>query len=168
MHVALRSSLLLLAAIGIQVPAQQEQDRASIKALVQEEGNAWNRGDAKAFAAHFAEDGSFTNIVGMQTYGRTPFQAQHQYIFTTIYKGSHNELTIGRLKFVRPDVAIADVDGVLSNMISPPRGTPLFPDGSMHVKLQLVLSKQDGAWQIDSFHNVTVNPAATGGPPSTR
>lgn len=166
MHVALRSSLLFLAAtFPIAASAQQPQDRAAIQAIVQNESDAWNRGDSKAFAAPFAEDGSFTNIVGMQTYGRAPFQAQHQYIFTTIYKGSHNELTIGRLKFVRPDIAIADVDGVLSNMISAPRGTPLFPDGSMHVKLQLVLSKQNGAWQIDSFHNVTVNPALSGPPP---
>ena len=166
MHVALRSSLLLLStALPIAAPAQQEADRAAIQHIVQDESDAWNRGDAAAFAARFAENGSFTNIVGMQTYGRAPFQAQHQYIFTTIYKGSHNELTLGKVNFIRPDVAIADVDGVLSKMVSVPAGTPLFPDGSVHVKLQLVLSKENGDWQIDSFHNVTVNPALTGPPP---
>ncbi|WP_419805889.1 SgcJ/EcaC family oxidoreductase [Terriglobus sp.] len=168
MHVALRSSLLFLAAtLPTAVSAQQPQDRAAIQAIVQNESDAWNRGDAKAFAESFAENGSFTNIVGMQTYGRAPFQAQHQYIFTTIYKGSHNEFTLGKVSFVRPDVAVADVDGVLSKMVHVPPSTPLFPDGSMHVRLQLVLSKEHGTWQIDSFHNVTVNPAAADGPPPT-
>lgn len=161
MHVALRTSLLsLLIALTVNAAGQKPQDRAAIQAIVQGQSDAWNRGDAKAFSAPFAEDGSFTNIVGMQTYGRAPFQAQHERIFSTIYKGSHNDLTLGRVKFIRPDVAIADVDGVLANMVSRPPDTPVFPDGTMHVKLQLVLSKQNGAWQIDSFHNVTVNPAA--------
>ena len=166
MRVVLRSSLLFLTAtLPTAALAQQEADRNAIQHLVQDEQDAWNHGDAAAFAAHFADNGSFTNIVGMQTYGRAPFQAQHQRIFTTIYKGSHNEFTLGHVNFVRPDVAIADVDGVLSKMVSVPPGTPLFPDGSTHVKLQLVLSKENGAWQIDSFHNVTVNPAISGPPP---
>ena len=169
MHVALRSSLLVLSStLPIALPAQQQADRAAIQAIVQNESDAWNRGDAKAFAAPFAEDGSFTNIVGMQTYGRAPFEKQHQLIFATIYKGSHNELTLSHLKFVRPDVAVADINGVLSKISSTPPGTPLFPDGSVHVKLQLVLSKEHGGWQIDSFHNVTVNPKAAGGQPSAR
>lgn len=166
MQTALRVLLLLLcAAFPITTTAQQDADRAAIQHIVQDEQDAWNRGDAAAFSAHFADNGSFTNIVGMQTYGRAAFQAQHQYILSTIYKGSHNELTLGKVNFVRPDVAIADVDGVLSKMVHVPAGSPTFPDGSMHVKLQLVLSKENGTWQIDSFHNVTVNPAMAGGPP---
>jgi uncharacterized protein (TIGR02246 family) len=169
MHPALRTSVVFLAVVLPLVARAQPQDEAAaksaIQAIVQDEADAWNRGDAAAFSAHFAPDGSFTNIVGMQSYGRVPFQAQHQRIFSTIYKGSHNEFTIGRIHFIRPDVAVADIDGVLSHMVSVPPDTPLFPDGTMHVKLQLVLSQQNGAWQIDSFHNVTVNPHVTGGPP---
>ncbi len=127
---------------------------------MQTESDAWNRGDAKAFAAPFALDGSFTNIVGMQTYGRAPFEKQHNLIFTTIYKGTHNELTIGHLHFVRPDVAIADVDAVLSKIPQVPAWVPLGADGALHTKLQLVLSKNNGTWQIDAFHNVPVNASA--------
>ena len=144
--------LFLTALLPLAIHAQQDAEKAAIQQLLQDETDAWNRGDAKAFAAHFAPDGSFTNRVGMQTYGRAPFEAQHQ-------------RTLGRVNFIRPDVAIADIDGVLSKVVTTPPGTPLFPDGSLHVKLQLVLSKENGTWQIDSFHNVTVNPAAAGGPP---
>ena len=140
-------------------------DRTAIAAIVQDEQEAWNRGDAKAFAAHFASDGSFTNIVGMQTYGVEPFTKQHERIFATIYKGSSNEFTLGKLRFIRPDVAVADVDSVLSKTAAVPPGVALGADGAVHTKLQLVLSKEHGVWQIDAFHNVVVNAAAAGGPP---
>ncbi len=166
MHLALRTSAVFLAALSpVTVHAQQDQDKAAIQSIVQAEQDAWNRGDADAFSTHFAADGSFTNIVGMQTYGRVPFQQQHARILSTIYKGSHNEFTIGTLRFIRPDVAIADVDGILSKIVRVPPGSPVFPDGSIHVKLQLVLSKENGTWQIDAFHNVVVNPALAGGIP---
>ncbi len=164
MNATLRSSILLLSALlPLAAHAQQNDDKAAIQAIVQDEQDAWNRGDAKAFASHFAGDGSFTNIVGMQTYGLEPFLKQHERIFATIYKGSHNEFTLGILRFVRPDVAVADVDSVLSKTVSVPPGVVLGPDGAMHTRLQLVLSKEHGVWQIDAFHNVAVNPAA--GPP---
>ncbi len=145
--------------------AQSQADQAAIQSIVQEEQEAWNRGDAQAFAAHFAPDGSFTNIVGMQTYGVEPFLKQHEHIFSTIYKGSHNELKLGRTQFIRPDVAVADVDSVLSHFVSVPPGTPLGPDGAVHTRLQLVLSKENGKWRIDAFHNVVLNPAFAAGPP---
>lgn len=167
MQPALRTSVVFLVALfPVAAHSQQDQDKAAIQAIVQAETEAWNRGDAEAFSTHFALDGSFTNIVGMQTYGRVPFQKQHAYIFSTMYKGSHNEFAIGTLRFIRPDVAIADVDGVLSKIVRVPPGSPVFPDGSIHVKLQLVLSKENGMWQIDAFHNVVVNPALAGALPS--
>jgi hypothetical protein len=34
----------------------------------------------------------------------------------------------------------------------------------MHTRLQMVLSKEHGVWQIDAFHNVAVSPALAGPP----
>lgn len=152
-------------ALPLTTHAQADQDRAAIQSIIQDAQDAWNQGDAHAFAAHFAQDGSFTNILGMQTYGIEPFEKQHERIFSTIYKGSHNELKLGRLRFVRPDVAIADIDSALSKFVSAPPGTPLGSDGAIHTRLQLVLSKEHGKWQIDAFHNVVLNPAFASGVP---
>jgi len=158
-------ALSVLSTCYLLASAQTPQDRTAIQAIVSDEQEAWNRGDAKAFSVHFAADGSFTNVVGMQTYGVAPFQKQHAYILSTIYKGSHNEFTISKLRFIRPDVAIADVDSVLSKTVSVPPGLALWPDGALHTKLQLVLSKENGIWQIDAFHNVAAAPTQPGGHP---
>ena len=160
------ASLLWIACLLIPMSsyAQAPADKTAIQAIVQRLQSAWNRGDAEAFAANFAADGSFTNVIGMQTYGKAPFLKQHERIFSTIYKGSHNEFTIGTLRFIRTDVAVADVDSVLSKAIELPPGILPYPDGSVHAKLQVVLSKENGTWQIDAFHNVAVNPAISAQP----
>jgi uncharacterized protein (TIGR02246 family) len=64
------------------------QDIAAIEAVVSAQADAWNQGNAKGFAVRFAEDGSFTNIIGMTFYGREAFEQRHAEIFRTIYKGS--------------------------------------------------------------------------------
>ncbi len=154
--VVLSSSVATLAQAGSAADEQQ------IRAVVQSEGDAWNRGDAQAFAAHYAEDGSFTNVIGQQLYGRDAFIAQHARIFSTIYKGSHNTFVIGKIKFLRPDVAVVDIDGTLSGATRLPPGLKAGDDGAVHVKLQEVMTKEKGSWWIAAFHNVAVYPLPPG------
>jgi len=143
---------------GMSQSPSDAADRAAIQAVVDSESEAWNRGDAEAFAAHYAEDGSFTNVIGMQLYGKKGFVAQHQRIFSTIYKGSHNTLTVGHVKFVRPDVAVVDVDSALGGFHELPPGLKAGSDGALHTKLQMVMTKENGAWWVAAFHNVAVAP----------
>lgn len=138
--------------------AQGAEDKLAIEAVVQSQSAAWNRGDAEAFGKDYAEDGSFTNVVGQQLYGRKAFVKQHALIFSTIYKGSHNTLSVGKTKFLRPDVAVVDIDGVLKGASQLPPGLKPSEDGALHVKLQEVMTKENGKWQIASFHNVAVYP----------
>jgi uncharacterized protein (TIGR02246 family) len=141
---------------------QNKDDEAQIRAIVQQESDAWNSGDALAFGAHYAEDGSFTNVIGQQLYGRQAFIDQHARIFSTIYKGSHNSLVVGKIKFLRPDVAVVDIDGTLSGANRLPPGLKAQEDGALRVKLQEVMTKEKGSWWIAAFHNVAVYPLPPG------
>jgi uncharacterized protein (TIGR02246 family) len=160
-------STLLPGALAAQnaaaAPAANDSE-AQIRAIVDSETDAWNRGDAEAFGAHYAEDGSFTNVIGQQLYGRKAFIAQHSGIFSTIYKGSRCVFTIGKIKFLRPDVAVVDIDGILTGAKRLPPGLKAQDDGALHVKLQQVMTKENGGWQIDAFHNVAVYPLPPGPP----
>jgi uncharacterized protein (TIGR02246 family) len=144
--------------VSILAQTNNTGDEAQIRAIVQSEGDAWNRGDAQAFGSHYAEDGSFTNVIGQQLYGRDAFIAQHARIFSTIYKGSHNSFVIGKIKFLRPDVAVVDIDGVLTGARQLPPGLKAQADGALHAKLQEVMTKENGSWWIAAFHNVAVYP----------
>jgi uncharacterized protein (TIGR02246 family) len=139
------------------------QDEAAIRKLVDDEVTAWNAGDARAYAGRFSQDGSMTNIGGQVMYGHEEFEKVHARIFSTVYKGSRLKMSIGRLRFVTPEVAIVDANVELGN-ITGTLAIPVSADGVLHTRLLQVLVKREGAWWIEAYHNVAVRPP-TAGPP---
>ena len=103
-------------------------ETAAIEALVAGLTDAWNRGDAKAFSARFAADGSFTNVLGIVAYGREIFELRHAEIFSAIYKGSLLQQSIGKLPFIRREIAIVDVDAAMSGYRKLPPGVQAGAD----------------------------------------
>ena len=157
--------LLMAALLPLSGAAEQpSKDETQIRTIVQSESDAWNRGDADGFGAHYAENGSFTNVIGEQLYGRKAFIAQHAQIFSTIYRGSHCILPISKITFLRPDIALVEIDGTVSGASRLPPGLKAAADGALHVKLLEVMSKEKGSWLIQLFHNVGVYPLPPGEP----
>jgi hypothetical protein len=73
---------------------------------------------------HVTEDVSFT--IGAVRYGRAEFVKRHIEIANTIFKGTTPKSSIAKLRFVRQDVAIADVSGeIVGFPKTPPQGCPL-------------------------------------------
>jgi uncharacterized protein (TIGR02246 family) len=133
-------------------------DQLSIERLIASLEDAWARGDADAFATRFVEDGTFTNVLGMFFRGRDAFRERHDIVFKTVFKASKLALRIAALRFIRPDVAIADTDAELRDVTSPPSGLTAMPDGTVMTKLLMVLVKEHGDWWISAYHNVAVAP----------
>ena len=142
-------------------------DRAAIEAVLTRQSAAWGAGNAGAFAADAQEGVVFTNVVGMFSIGRAPFIAQHEHIFSTIYKGSRMEQEIVAITLVRPDVAIVDTLTKLVDAPHRPPGVELI-DGALRSRLEQVMVKDGTEWKVASFHNVAVNPAFSKGAPPPR
>ncbi len=139
-----------------------EDIRREIAAVVAAEDDAWNRGDAQAFAARVLPDVVFTNVVGMFSVGKAPFLAQHERIFATIYKGSVNHQEIQHVTMLKPDVAIVDTLSIVKGAKHVPPGIELI-DGAIQARLEQVLVRNESGWWVASFHNVAVNPAVLAG-----
>jgi uncharacterized protein (TIGR02246 family) len=133
-------------------------DQLSIEHLLASLGDAWARGDAGAYADRFANDGTFTNFLGMFFQGRDAFRERHDAVFKTVFKGSTLTLRIEALRFIRFDVAIADVDAELRGLKAVPGGLTAMADGSVRTKLLMVLVRERGEWWISAYHNVAVAP----------
>jgi uncharacterized protein (TIGR02246 family) len=129
-------------------------DEAAIQQLVGELADAWNRGDAQAYGARYREDATFTNVNGTFHVGREEFNRRHEEIFRGIFKGTTLALTTRALRFIRPDVAVVDIDVGLSGVRATPPGAQAGPDGALHSCLLLVLEKEGGSWWIAAYHNV--------------
>jgi uncharacterized protein (TIGR02246 family) len=104
--------LLLANALGMMAQGSTtvSADEARIRQIVVEEQSAWNRGNATDYAAHFEENGGFTNVVGSVSYGRRAFEERHAQLFVTAFKNTQLSMHIRQIRLLRPDVAIVDID----------------------------------------------------------
>ena len=153
--IAAAASFLVTAAAQSAAQASAA-DEAPIRAIVEGQVTAWNAGDAVAFSKSFADNGSFTNIRGTVYYGHKAFEDRHRDIFTGFFKGSKLAMSITRIRFVRPDVAIVDLATELSNLSGAPPGVRPDAAGRIITRLQQVLVKDNGVWRVESYHNVDV------------
>jgi len=115
---------------------------------------AWNASDSVAWAAQFAEDADFIHVLGGHFNGRADIERGHRRIFDTIYKGSHNNFTVEKIRFVRPDVAIVFLRG---NLIWYLNGA----EQQIEARPTLIAEKLgDGRWQIVTFQNTLITKDA--------
>jgi uncharacterized protein (TIGR02246 family) len=147
-------------------------DETEIQQLIDQLTGAWKAGDAKAYGVRFLPDGTFTNVNGEFYEGHEEFDRRHAEVFAGVFRGTTLTLTVKKLRFVRPDVAIADIDTEVSGARLRPQGVAVGPDGVLRSRLLMVLLKENGAWCIAAYHNVwqaagAVRAAMTLDKPST-
>jgi uncharacterized protein (TIGR02246 family) len=136
---------------------ESPQNPKELLQILDDEGAAWAKGDADAFAAHVRDNVAFTNIVGMFSLGKTPFVAQHKSIFASIYKDSTVRQFVQNISFIRYDTAIVDTITKVVNFHELPPGVSAV-DGALYTRLEQVMVKEHGTWKVASFHNVAIAP----------
>jgi len=137
-------------------------DEAAIHDIVRRCEAAWNAADGAAWAASFAEDADFVDILGKHHQGRVAIEAGHRHIFATIYKGSRAEYRVERVRFLRPDVAVAFVHARLWSRLAvavddPRREAHIGATMSeSQARSILMLARAGDRWQIVAFQNTRV------------
>jgi uncharacterized protein (TIGR02246 family) len=129
-------------------------DEAAIRDVIEAMSAAWRRGDAKAYGGRFGADATFTNVFGDFYVGRQDFDRRHEEVFAGIFKGSTLSMQIKKLRFLRRDVAVADIVTTVAGATVRPRGVEVGADGGLHSALLMVLTKEQGRWDIAAYHNV--------------
>jgi uncharacterized protein (TIGR02246 family) len=125
-----------------------------IKQIISRQQEAWNRADASGFSQDCDTSVSFTNILGNVYFGRNLFDERHADIFSTIFKGSALNLSILRIHFPNPDVAIVDLDAAVSNYRTLPPGIKVSADGVLRTSLLQVFLRTEQGWRMVVYHNV--------------
>jgi len=120
-----------------------------LRQIVQGLEAAWNAGDSRAFAAAFAEDADFINVIGTHHYGRADIDAGRRQRFDTIYRGTKVKYEIEGIRFIRADVAVAFVRTRLK----------LQESETIAMQTTMTLAKADGKWQIVVFQNTGIAEA---------
>lgn len=143
----------ILTSVGIFAQdSKTNKDEEAVRQIVKELETGWNAGSGKQFAAPFAENADYVVVNGMFIKGREAIDKGHQQIFDTFYKGSRNAATVKQIRFLRPDVAVVHVEWNLKYK----KGGE---DTSHRAYNTLVLTRENGKWQITAFHNTEIADA---------
>ena len=131
-------------------------EEASIRKVIDAEEDAWNRADAKAFAARFQEEGSMTDVLGAVSRGRAEIERRQSELFTAYFKGSLLALKVRKIRFLKPDVAIVEIDTEVSRFHKAPPAVFVDAEKVIRTRLLQVMVKSGSDWTIASFHGVDV------------
>jgi uncharacterized protein (TIGR02246 family) len=140
-------------------------DEAAIRALLAAQAEAWNRGDAAAWSKVFEPDADFVNIVGMVFSGRKEIEERHATVFATFFKGTQTAVTVRRLVFLTPRLAIVDSDHVVTGYGALP-ATIHTVDGAVRTRMKYVLRKSARGWSVVAAQNTDIKPPPAR-PPAT-
>ena len=122
----------------------KRNDEAAVRGLMEAFVNGWNAGDGEACARPFAHDADFTAIHGLRGHDRDTIARAHDEVLSTIFRGVKLRATVDSVRFLRPDVAVAEFTLESDN----------FPFGLKRSMPVMVATKENGAWSIAVFHNM--------------
>ncbi|NIH86986.1 SgcJ/EcaC family oxidoreductase [Amycolatopsis granulosa] len=117
---------------------------ASVTAVLDSLAEAWARGDADSYGAHFTEDATYITFVGTRYQGRQDIADSHRSLFAKFLKGTRLAHEVLDVRFLGPDAAVLTSRGDTVKGKQPKALT----------KVQTyTLVRQDGRWLVAAFHN---------------
>jgi uncharacterized protein (TIGR02246 family) len=131
---------------------EMEEHRRKIEEVVRAFAEHWNQHDMEAFARLFAEDAEFVNVVGMWWTGREEIKRAHETTHASIFKKSHLKIDEIKVRFVRPEVAVARSRWELTGHVGP--GGEALP-ARRGVLMNLIVP-HDGQWTIIDSQNTDI------------
>jgi len=130
------------------------EDEAAIHKVIAEMTEGFNNHDGKAAARMYVPDARFVSVRGDMMNGQAGIEKGLSAILSSWAKNATQRTMDVTVRFIRPDVALANVTNELSGLVAP--GGNTLPS---HQELSLrVFVKDAGAWQIAAFHNTLVAP----------
>jgi uncharacterized protein (TIGR02246 family) len=147
----------VLAALALAAPpggsAATPADQSAIREVQARQADAWNRHDARAYAALFTPDGDVVNVVGWRWKGRAEIEGKLSAAFAFVFRDSVLTITGTDVRFPAPGLAVAHVRWTMRGARTPP-GMPEPREG---IQTQ-VLRKVAGRWLIEAFQNTLSVP----------
>jgi uncharacterized protein (TIGR02246 family) len=108
-----------------------------------------------AFAAAFAENADFVNVIGMHWQGRQEIEAKHTVTHRTIFRNSTLQIVDQSVRFLSPSIALAHVSTELKGAESLRERVASETRRSL---LTCVLVKEADRWLITAAHNTDIVP----------
>jgi uncharacterized protein (TIGR02246 family) len=125
-------------------------DATQIEGPIGNLADAWNRHDGHAYAAAFAEDADFVNVLGQRQRGRAEISVRHLDLFRTVMRNSVLHVLHHSVRFLTETVAVAHVKWEMEGHEPPPGW--IVADVRQGI-LTLVFQRSLDGWKIATAHN---------------
>ena len=125
---------------------------APLAKIVAQWCDAWNRGDAAAFAALFAEDSDFVNVLGAWWKPRSAIASAHGRGFAGPWRGTKLQGQVESVRRLRDDVVVMHVRWLMT-------GTPVTEGASGTARQSLatlVVVREGARWLVRAAHTTPV------------
>ncbi|HEY3503717.1 MAG TPA: SgcJ/EcaC family oxidoreductase [Actinocatenispora sp.] len=126
-----------------------QQGDGEVRQLLHDMIEAWNAGDAAAFAGCFTDSAEFVSWRGRRDTGRAAIEARHRDLFAGPLRGAwmNPDPTPYDVTYLAPDVALVVAAGVRSTAL---------PE-ALAITITAVC---EGGWRFASFHNTVAAPTS--------
>jgi uncharacterized protein (TIGR02246 family) len=132
-----------------------QEDEDAIKNVIIAMTEGFNQHDAKAATRMYLPDGDFVSVRGEFATGAAAVEEKLAAILATRAKSAALKTLNVKIKFIKPDVALAHVTNELSGLIGP-SGQNLPPQ--QELSLRVFVKGADRAWRLAAFQNTLIAP----------
>jgi len=154
--VAVTMTALGVTSVSRAQQAGSSEDELAIRQVIVEMTEGFNNHDGKAAARMYTPDSRFVSVRGDVMNGQAGLEKGLTAILTTRAKNASQRTMDVKVRFIRPDVALANVTNELSGLVAPDgRALPSHQELSLRVFV-----KDARRWQVAAFHNTMVAPFA--------
>lgn len=130
-----------------------------ITSLINAWEEAWNAGDAAAYARNYTVNGELVNPLGGILDGREAIRTQHEFLFTGPFAGSTSTSEVRRTVYLGQDARMVDLDVTLTGYAGLPPGLPEVEPGVVQVRIKLIVVRREAGWKILAEQITPVLPA---------
>lgn len=128
-------------------------EATEVTRIVRAFADCWNSHDMEAFAALFAPDAEFVNVVGLWWKGRAEIQAAHEFTHRSLFKNSLLTLDEVAVRWPVPQLALARCRWTLTGHVSPAGAALPQRNG---VLLNVLRRQEGGGWLIVDSQNTDI------------
>jgi uncharacterized protein (TIGR02246 family) len=129
-------------------------DEAAIRAILDQQTDAWNRHDMEAFVADAMPDVDWINVVGMHWKGRETVMKAHALLHKGMFANSHMQTPeITMMREIAPNVIVETHINRIDGVGKLPSGAAYPDSGNL---ITLVFVKTQAGWRIAHAHNTTI------------
>jgi uncharacterized protein (TIGR02246 family) len=146
-----------------------ELDERGVQLAVERIAKAWNARDAAALAECMTEDVVMVGMIGERYDGREIVELSYRHVFDTILQGSRGTFTLEKLRFLKPDLALAVLHQTVTSHLPQSEIASTARQRQMSDQLHdsearstMTFVKRGRTWLVTSMHHTLVASVVTG------